>query len=188
MSPPQIGFLTVAWGLILVWIVLTFIGPRKVNAPDVLHVLRYGVMLRTLALMLALMPPLIMTYVIATFPLPSTRALYGAGFSFVAVCLLGGALLIEVMRGQVWISEAKVTRISPWTRQPIEIAWTEVERIGYSSVNSWFLVRGAGKTARVSTYLVGVSEFVRAARRKLAPERYGAAASAFDSVCAPDTK
>src|SRR5262245_13483565 len=186
MTTPQIAFLAVAWGLMLVWLLLTFLGPRKVDAPNVLHVLRYGAMLRTLALVLALLPPMIMTYVIATFPLRNEKALYVAGCSFLAVCLIGGVLLIEVARGQVWISEDKVWRISPWSRQPIEIAWSEVEQVSYSSVNSWFLVRGAGKTARVSTYLIGIGEFVRAARRKLTLDRYGAAAAAFNSVSGPE--
>lgn len=181
LSGWQIVYVLLAAALMLGWLVLVVIGPRKIDAANVLGVLRYGIALRTLALVLALLPPLVMIYVIWAFPWRSERALHIAGGVDLAASVLSGLLLIEVTRVQVIVTDKGLTLHSPWTRQT-SLNWSEVERIGYSMVNRWFTVEGAGRTIRVSRHLAGVGIFADAVRRHVAADRYTGAAAALEAV------
>ena len=79
MTTLQIVFLALAASLILFWIGLAAIGPRKVELPNVVAVLRYGAVLRLFSLFVALGPPLALTYVVAALPWKDDKTLALAG-------------------------------------------------------------------------------------------------------------
>ena len=185
MPTLQVVFVALAYGLILIWLILALAGPRKIDAPGVLVLLRYGSTLRVLALVLAWAPPCLAIYVLWNYAWRSDSQLMGAGVSFLATSLIAGLLLIEVERTQIAVTEDGLVRSSPWTGRGV-LKWSEVERVQYSPINRWIVVAGAGQTIRISRHLVGVGEFVNIARRKLAPERYAGAAAVFNSASAPE--
>jgi hypothetical protein len=181
MSTLQIVFLALAGLLMLLWLTLAARGPSRIEAPNQVAVLRYGPVLRTLALVLALLPLMVTTYVIAVFLWRSSTMLAYAGGSLIGTCLLSAVLLIEVSRGQVLITEDGITRLSPW-RSRETIHWTEIQRVDYSSINGVFVVIGAGHRMRISRHLLGVKAFVETVKRKLGPERYSGAAASMEAI------
>jgi hypothetical protein len=160
---------------------LVVLRPGRIDASNILVVLRYGVVLRTLALGIALTPPLITVYVVWAFLWKSSATLNFAGISLLALSAIAGLLLIEVTRVQVVLTEEGITRFSPWSG-PVTLKWIEVEQIHYSSINRWFVVAGARKTIRLSRHLAGMGVFVDTVRRKVALERCASAAAAMDGV------
>jgi hypothetical protein len=181
MSTMQTVYVMVATCMMLFWLVLVVLGPRRVGASNILAVLRYGVVLRTLALALALTPPLITVYVIWAFLWKNQATLNFAGITLLAFSAIAGLLLIEVTRVQVMLTEEGITRYSPWSG-PVTVKWIEVEHIRYSSINRWFAVAGAGLTIRVSRHLVGIGIFAQTVRRKVASERCANAATVLDAL------
>jgi hypothetical protein len=181
MSTLQILFVALAAGLSLFWLGIAVVGPRKIDLPNIVAVLRYGSVLRTLALILALLPAMITIYVVAVFPWKSDRMLAYAGGSLLATCLIAGLLLIEVARSQVCLTEDGIIRYSPWAGRS-ELLWSEIERIRYSNVNSWFVLLGEGRTIRVSRHFRGVKAFVETVKSKIAAERCASAAAAMDAI------
>ncbi|MBI3821782.1 MAG: hypothetical protein HY289_03775 [Planctomycetes bacterium] len=176
----QILYVSLAGVLMFCWVVLAFRGPRKVETPNVLGVLRYGAGIRMLALGLALLQPLIVVYVVWVFPWRTERALHLAGVSFLTFGVIAGLLLIESTRVQVVVTDEGLTRYSPWTG-PLTLKWIEVERVGYSSVNRWFIVEGAGRTIRASRHLADIRVFADAVRRHVAAERCTLAATVLQA-------
>ena len=181
LTTTQTVYVLLAASLMLCWLVLVVVGPRRTEVANVLVVLRYGVVLRTLALVFALLPPLIMIYAIWAFPWRTSGMLNAAGIAFLATSIVGGLLLIEVTRVQVLLTEEGLHRFSPWSGA-VALKWIEVERVGYSAANRWFTVEGAGRTIRVSRHLGGIGDFVGLVRRKLAAERCTSAAKVLDEV------
>jgi hypothetical protein len=177
----QIVFVALPVSLMLLWLSLAARGPRKIEVPNAIAVLRYGASLRTLALALALLLPMIMIYVIAVFPWGRDDRLIYAGAAYLMTCLAAGLGHIEVSRGQVCITEEGITRISPWKGR-VTLAWMEVERVEYSSLNSVFVVIGAGRRMRVSRFLSGIKVFADTVKRKLATERFRPARAALDAI------
>ena len=164
----------------LCWLMLAALGPRKADTPNALAVLRYGVILRSLALAFALAPPMMMLYAVWAFLWQTPAALNLAGVLFLAFSAVAGLLLIEVTRVQIVVAEDGITRSSPWSGLAT-LKWIDVERVRYSSVNQWFTVEGAGGTIRVSRHLEGISEFAGTLKRKVASERWASAARAVGS-------
>lgn len=185
MTTLQIVFVVLASGLILFWLIFGLQGPRKMDVPDVLVVLRYGSVLRVLALVLALTPPALMIYIVCTFAWRNDTVLAGAGVLFLLTGILAGLLLIDVERTQIALTEDGLTRDSPWTGRSA-LKWSAVERIHYSPLNRWLVVAGAGQTIRISRHLVGVGAFVKTARRKIGAERYASAAAIFAALSEPE--
>jgi hypothetical protein len=181
MSTIQITYVLLASGLILFWLVLVVLGPRKIDVPNVVAVLRYGVALRTIALALALTLPLIMVYCVWAFLWRNQNMLNLAGMSFLACSIIAGLWLIEVTRVQVVLTEEGIRAFSPW-RGSVTLKWLDVESVRYSALNSWFILRGAGQTVRVSKYLSGVGAFVEIVRRKVAAERWVSALAVMDAL------
>jgi hypothetical protein len=181
MTTMQTVYVLLAACLTLFWLVLVVLRPRRIDASNILAVMRYGVVLRTLALAIALTPPLITVYVVWAFLWKNSATLNFAGISLLAFSAIAGLLLIEVTRVQVVLTEEGITRFSPWSG-PVMLKWIEVEHIHYSSINRWFVVAGAGQTVRVSRHLGGMGVFVDTVRRKVATERCASAAAALDGV------
>lgn len=183
MSMTTLQFVLVALpaALMLLWLVLAAFGTRKAELPNAIAVLRYGSWLRSLALALAMLLPMIMIFVIAVFPWRDQKTLIYAGSSYLVTCLAAGLAHIEVSRGLVYITEEGVTRISPWKGR-VTLHWNEIERVEYSGLNSVFVVIGAGRRIRVSRYLDGIKVFVETLKRKLATERFKPAIAALNAI------
>src|ERR1017187_3799726 len=112
----QTLWLLLAAGLMLAWLALAVFGQRRVDGPNVVAVLRYGSFARTLALVSALAPAMIMVYMIGAFPWTGNEARRNvAGLSFLAVSIVAGLWLIEATRLQVILTEEGLTRHSPWS-------------------------------------------------------------------------
>jgi len=180
MATLQIVFVLLASSLMLFWLVVALIGPRKMDTKAALVVLHYGSVLRVLALAIAIIVPAWTIFVVWNFIWKSDTTLATAGGAFLTISLIAGLLLIEVERTQLTLSEEGISRQSPWTGSAF-LKWSEIERVSYSAVNRWVVVGGAGKTIRVSRHLVGFAEFIRLARQKISADRYASAAPVFDA-------
>ncbi len=181
MSTLQTVFVVLAAGMILFWLMFAVLGPRKIDLPNVLAVMQYGPVLRTLALILALAPPTIMSYVIWVFMWRNNTTLATAGGSFLLTSFFAGWLYLETEAAQIVLTEDGITRFSPWVGR-VTLAWSEVEAIAYSPVNRWFVVKGGGRTIRVSRHLSGLRIFAETVRRKIAAERYANAAAVMEVI------
>jgi hypothetical protein len=181
ITAPQIVWMLLLACMMLLWLVLVVVGPRRIDTPNVLAVLRYGVLLRTLALTVALAPPLMASYVLWVREWRHQATLNLAGISLLSLSVLAGLLLIEVTRVQIVLTDDGITRFSPWSGLAM-LKWIEVERIRYSSINRWFVVTGLGQTIRVSRHLAGIGSFAETVRRKVAAERWTSAAVVFDAI------
>src|SRR5262245_37184116 len=126
--PMQTFYVASALGLMLVWLALAVIGPRKVDVPSTLTRLRYGALIRSLALVLALALPMITVYVVAKFLWSTPTKLNLAGISLLSLSMIAGLPLIEVSRVQIVVSEDGLTKLSPWLGLNT-IKWTEVVRV-----------------------------------------------------------
>src|SRR5947207_10208680 len=147
----QTVWAAIAGVLILIWLGLAVIGPRRIDGPNVV-VLRYGIIWRTLALVFALGPALVMLYTMwgVTHWKPSMQNI--AGLMLLTFSVIGGLLLIEVTRVQIVVTEDGLTRHSPWAGAGT-LSWIEVEVVRYSPGNRYFVVTGGGQTIRVSRSL-----------------------------------
>jgi len=177
----QTVFLVLAGCIVFFWLLYALTGPRKIDQPDVLHVLRYGAFLRSSALVLALAPPTVMGCVVWLLAWRNTNMLAIAGACFLICSLIGGLLLLEVEGTQIAVSEVGLTRFSRWAN-PVTLPWIEVEHVGYSALNRWFIVAGRGRKLYVSRHLVGIGAFVEVLRRKIAAERLASVNPALDAA------
>jgi hypothetical protein len=180
MATLQMVFVGLESCLILVYVYLALFGPRKITAPGVVVVLRYGSFLRILAVTIAWGAPGIAIYALWNFPWRTDSMLITAGVTFLIASIVPGLLLLEVERMQIAVTEDALIRQSPWTGKCV-VKWSEVERVGFSTVNRWFVISGEAHTVRVSRHLTGVREFVQVVKRKLAVERYSGAAAALEA-------
>jgi hypothetical protein len=177
----QTVFVILAALLMSCWLALAVLGPRRMDTASALAVLRYGVVLRMLALLLAMTPLVILFYSMRKFHWETPAKFNLAGFAFLTFSAIVGLWLIELARVQIVLTADGITRTSPWSGLAT-LKWSEVERVRYSSANRWFLVEGAGHTIRVSRYLTGIGIFAEVVQRKVAAERWASAAGALLAV------
>src|ERR1043166_10092007 len=124
-------WVAIAGVLMLVWLGLVVVGPRKVEGPNIV-VLRYGGAWRLLALVFALAPAFVMLYTMWTWR-PAIQNIVGAMLT--AFSVIGGLLLIEVTRVQIVVTEDGLTRHSPWAGTG-SLRWIEVEDRKSTRLNS----------------------------------------------------
>lgn len=77
------------------------------------------------------------------------------GFS--VFLLLGIYMLAETLVERVIASDIGLEQRSPW-RTRRRIRWDEIESVGFSKVNRWFVVAGPKSKIRISFFLVGIRE------------------------------
>jgi hypothetical protein len=174
-------YVALAGSMLAAWLLLAVFGPRKLAVPGALVMMRYGPAWRSLALILALLGPLIMLFAFFSFSWKTETLLNLAGVSFLITSVIMALPLLEVTRTQVVVTEEGLTRFSAWSA-PITLKWTEIERIGYSIANQTFSVEGAGRVIRVSRHLTGVGVFATTVKRKLATATWANAADAMPHV------
>ena len=180
MSNLQMVFVGIATAMVFAWLLVALFSRRKIEEPGALVVLRYGPVLRVLALVLAWGAPGIVIYVLGNFPPRNQDTFLAVGVGFLVACLIPGLLLIEVERTQIAVTEDEIIRRSPW-KGKCNLKWSEVSRVDYSRINQWFVISAPTHRIRISRYLNGLGEFVKIARRKLSSERYSGAAAVFDA-------
>src|SRR5687767_7160861 len=130
----QIVLVSLAGCLLLLWSLVALLGGR--GRADGGVVLRYGSVLRVVALVLAWSPPCVAIYVIWNHSWRNENLLVTAGVAFLITSLIAGLLLIEVERTQIQVNDEGITRQSPWTGRAF-LKWSEVRRVEYSRVNRW---------------------------------------------------
>jgi len=177
----QIVFVVLAEAMIACWLALAVLGPRRMDTANAIAVLRYSVLMRMLALMIALTPLLIFFYAMRNFHWETPAKFNTGGFAFLTFSAIVGLWLIEVTRVQIVLTEDGITRSSPWSGLAT-LKWSDVQRVGYSSINRWFSVEGAGQTIRVSQYLGGIGTFADIVERKVTANRWASAARSLGSV------
>ena len=127
-------------------------------------VLRYGWALQTIEILAALMAGLMMFLAIQARPDQRGIAMVVVlGFVLLAV-VLG----LEVFGVRVEFDADTIWCFSPWRRNRA-IPWAEIERVTFSHVNQWWIVRtrtGALGSIRLSQFLTGVEDFLTAARAR----------------------
>jgi hypothetical protein len=177
----QAFYVVLAIGVAIAWVILVFVGPRKIDTTNSLAVLRYGAFLRMLALVLAFVLPMITVYVVSVFLWPTREKMNLAGTILLILSLIAGLPLIEVTRTRIVVTEDGVTVSSPWSGT-IAMKWIEVARVRYSHVNRWFVIESRDRTVRVSRHLIGVDVFAETLKRKVATERWVSAANALATI------
>jgi hypothetical protein len=177
----QTVFVVLAVLLMSCWLALAVLGPRRMDKANALAVLRYGVVLRMLALLLAMTPLVILLYAMRKFHWETPAKFNLAGFAFLTFSAIVGLWLIEVARVQIVVTEDGITRSSPWSGVAT-LKWSEIERVRYSSANRWFVVEGAGHTIRVSRYLTGIGVFAEVVERKITADKWASAAGALTAL------
>ncbi len=177
----RIALVVLAGGIVVFWLLFALLGSRKRDGQNAIVVLRYGSVLQMAALVFALAPPSLMACSVWLRPLENEMRLLTLGASFLATSVIGGLLLIEVVRGQIVVNEEGLTRFSPWTGQAT-LRWADVESVRYSAVNRWFVLRGSNASIRVSRHLKGMHTFAETVKRKVATERLSAVAEVLNTV------
>ena len=171
MPTLQYLFLAVAVALFLFWNLTALVPRRAVKAGNVIAVLRYGRALRLFALTVALAIPTLLAILMLRTPWVDPQRLLLAGGTLTVLSLLGGALLLEVERVVITVTDDGLIGDSPWRRRR-ELRWPEIERITYSGVNRWYAVVGRdGRTIRASAFLVGLPTLLQALQERV-PGKY----------------
>jgi hypothetical protein len=181
MSNLQIVFVGLAASMSLLWLLLAFTKRRSPELPGLVAVLRYGTLLRMGGLMIALAQQTVMIYFIVRIQWRTDTILAVAGLSFLLASVVAGLPLIEMARVQIALAEDSITHYSPWTGTRT-LRWSEVDSVGYSVANRWFVLSSGERTIRVSRHLDGIAAFVDLVKRKVAAERWASATAAIDSV------
>ena len=181
MATLQIILVILAGAIMFGWLAYALTGSRTHESPEVLHVLRYGSVLRTSALILALSPPMLMAWFVWTLQWRTTTSLALAGAAYLVGCAITGVLLLEAEGVQYVLTDEGMTRFTRWAK-PVTLKWTDVEWIEYSALHRCFVVVAGSQSLKVSRYLVGIAAFVELARQKIGRERCMSAAAAMDAV------
>jgi hypothetical protein len=171
MTEQQIAWIVVAVTMILFWLLFALAGARKIEPAGAIVVMEYGKGLRVLALIAALSPPTLLATVMWHLLWRNAERMAMAGGSLFLLSVLGGLLLIEIVRVRIVLTEDGITRYSPWTGT-VSVKWNDIKSVRWSSYNRWFVLRTDAATIRVSRSLEGIEVFADTIRRKVAAERW----------------
>jgi len=160
-------------------------GRPKADAATGAPWFRHRVLFRGFALFAAFGIPLAITALVISMP-PKNRGdvlavigLYGM------FAVLGGPLLWEASRFAIGVSKAGLDCRSPW-RTSRFVPWNEVERLSFSSINSWFIIRAIdGWKFRVSFLVPGLSEFLARCEQHLSVASLSKAKAGYATVGRP---
>lgn len=99
--------------------------------------------------------------------------------------LLSAPLLWESLRFSLTVSAEGLDCQSPWRGRHF-FAWNEVEEVKFSSVNSWFIIRGKdGWKFRVSILVPGLARFLEECEERLPPTALRNARDGYTRVGRP---
>lgn len=153
MQVAQTLLLVLAAVLFVVWLAVALARLPPFTGAEVRAELRYGTLVRLIALFAALTMPLLALAVIGFLPWSNITALLRAGCVLLILCLPGGLLLLEVQRVRIAVTTAGLIADSPW-RGRRELPWNEIEHVTFSALNRWLVIRGRnGQTIRASLFL-----------------------------------
>ena len=133
----------------------------KVDAQSGRSVASYSSFVRTFGIALTLMLALGTAYTVWTQPDDRDVHWFLGAFTVLG----GGCLLLEFFGVRIEFDSESIQRFAPWHRPRIA-AWSEVERVTYSSWASWHVLHTASGKIRVPDWISGAGELVAYARRR----------------------
>jgi hypothetical protein len=135
-------------------------GRPKLDAETGVVWFRHSAIFRGFALLIGLGVPLAITALIVFKP-PKNRADVLAIIGLFGLFgLLGGPLLWEAIRFALGVSKDGLDCRSPW-RPGRFVPWNRVEKLSYSTMNSWFVIHTKDRWSfHVSIFVPGLSVFL----------------------------
>jgi hypothetical protein len=170
MATQQFVWTLLAGAFVLFWLSFAVLATPKIDTAGAIVVMQYGRWLGLMSLIFALAPPTLLVPLAWNVPWKNGQALAMVGVSFLALSLLAGLLLIEVVRVHIVLTTDGITRHSPWTGS-VSVKWSEVKRVRFSPLNRWFVIVSDSATIRVSLFLTGQKEFTQALLDNIAVEK-----------------
>lgn len=146
-------------------------GRATIDPKTNLLTLRHGRLFRVIAIVTFVGMELLIGSVALLFP-PRTAVATGLFVAVaVVVALLGIILIWDAYRFGLGMSPTHLHCHSPW-RGSRTIAWSEIERISFSSVNLWFAIEPkSGPAFHVLGLVPGVNQFLEACETHLPHEK-----------------
>jgi len=154
-----------------IWLFLTVVRPREPEVSAGTLLMRYGLGLRAIAWVIALGIPMLLVWVMGSVPLRPPNGVWIVGGGMVAAGVVGGLLLIETARVRIAVNSEGVRASGPWRKERM-IEWGRVAEVSFSTLNRWFVVTSiTGETIRVSVFLRGIRDFVRAVQERVPQDK-----------------
>jgi hypothetical protein len=180
--------LTTGLIVIAVVVLVAMIGRAKqvdIRAPGRRAVpFRYSAFLRWFAIFAAFGIPTAITSLVVAYPPRGNQVWYVIG-AYSLFAALGLPLYWETSRYCILVTPDGIERRSAWNKQ-LFLAWDEIREVRYSSLNSWFVLEGeSGQKIRISTFLGGLTEFLRLIEDQIPPERLRGARSGYERIGRP---
>jgi hypothetical protein len=181
---PLITSLVVIGSLgLLLWVAQR--GRPKLDAETGVVWFRHSAIFRGFALLLGFGVPLAITALIVFKP-PKNRAdVFAVIGVYGMFALLGGPLLWEALRFALGISKDGLDCRSPW-RASRFVPWNRVERLSYSSMNSWFVIHTKDRwNFHVSILVPGLAIFLTRCEQHLSLANLAKAKPGYSLVGRP---
>ena len=187
MDNVRLIFVAAAVVQLTLWLMLA--GRYKTPAaPPGGFVLRYGWKLRLLGLCIAFAIPMLLIVVLSITSSIAQAPVIRMSVTLLVLGFVGGWLLVETQGVHVIVTDATLASVSPWRRRR-EWRWSEIERIEYSTLNRWLVLRGPRQEAiRASLSLVGIDDLARAILKQVAGPKYAPARKVLDRLSEMRTK
>jgi hypothetical protein len=142
-------------------------------------VLRYGWLVRSIALLGALLLLACVAQVLLTSGIRVWRASPHIIVAVLVITALEVGFAVETLGVRILLTDRAIIGYSPW-RFPRAIDWEEIVDVSYSAAAMWFVIQGArGEKIRVHLMVSGVSSLVHEIRARLAVSVYEKALPGF---------
>lgn len=153
-----VATITLVVGFVLAF--AAYFGRPRIAANAQAILLRHNALFRGFTLVMVLGIPLGFTILVWFVPLLRSEVPYLLGV-YLLLIGLSLALYWETHQFYLLLTPDGVKCRSAW-RSGRFFSWSEVETVSFSSINSWFVVRGAaGDKMRIHSHVAGISEFLR---------------------------
>jgi hypothetical protein len=144
------------------------------------HVLEYGRGWRAVGIGLAVVSTAMFAFLFVDAPPKPDEVV--VAFSMVATLTVGlTALLVNIYRFSIALTDAGMLRRSPWRRDRFA-AWGQVQRLTYNPSTKYFVVRTAGGTIRVPRYIDGLGTLRDEIARRVPSPCWSAVQAELDSA------
>ena len=176
-------------GLVMAAMVMLFSAAKRgqpsASRSTGLLVYRYPEAMQMLAVVLAIVPPMLVTALLVAMP-PKSAEDYKAVFSLYALgAVVAGPLLWEAVRFSMAVGPDGIEGRSPW-RGRQAIPWAEVAGVSYNPILGYFVVRAQdGRKFRVSPLVGGLNAFLETCERYLPVEKLRRAKGGYNTLGRP---
>ena len=130
----------------------------------------YGLPLKILSAVLLFGPLIGITVLVIVFPPKKDGDIYAIAGCYALFGCLGLPLFWEMMRFALVIDDDGLTCHSPWRGQ-FYIAWPEVRELTWTTMGSYFIIKGEHRWFRVSQMTAGLSAMLAEFEKRLPPEK-----------------